>query len=158
MAQKRAERRALEMLYGPVQRPDSLFNIQVLEEGDESNIVESTGRVVDEATGEITEPDLPDCPEHQTQWRLDNFNKWYHPNGDSFCRGSNIYGAIFRAAWTERHGSWDKAEVDGWLKDPVIFDGRTWSKLIPQEMLQAINMQKVINESPAEEENETDLE
>jgi len=48
MAQKRAERRAREMAYGPVPRPAALGLIQVMEEGDEAHTVESRGWVVEE--------------------------------------------------------------------------------------------------------------
>jgi hypothetical protein len=48
MCQKRAERRVREMAYGPVPVPIGMANagVQVLQEGDESGVVETTGEIV----------------------------------------------------------------------------------------------------------------
>ncbi len=71
MAQKRAERRAREQMFGPAHKPPSIQDIEVLEEGDESNIVEGTGRIVPPANQPSQpqgnpEPDV--CPVHQLVW------------------------------------------------------------------------------------------
>jgi len=56
MCQKRAERRAREMAYGPVPMPERLDTVAVLQEGDESGVIESTGEIVDAVSAPPKEP------------------------------------------------------------------------------------------------------
>ena len=77
MAQKRAERRARETAYGPVPQPIALYDhIEVMQEGDEAGVIEGTGQVVDETTGEINALDSDPqfsgiCPHGATHNCLD---------------------------------------------------------------------------------------
>ena len=145
MAQKRQERRAREMAYGPVPRPAGLGSLLVLEEGDETNIVEGTGRLLssdstatEPVTHMPTEPDYGFCPVHTTErWRSGEYGP-YHRDGDKWCRFGQIMGAVFKAAILERHGTYDQKQWNEWLKELY---GNTWSKLTPDQMIAAIGIQ-----------------
>tara|TARA_Y100000310_G_scaffold236599_1_gene239825 strand:- start:1822 stop:3201 length:1380 start_codon:yes stop_codon:yes gene_type:complete len=144
MAQKRAERRMREEMFGPVAKPEGL-GIQVLHEGDESMIVEGEARVVDNGPDEtdariLGQGDLGSCAAHDAAWIVEENNYGhihaYHiVPGEKACRFGHGEGTRFQAAYKGRFGEYKKAEADAWLKDN--FHGKTWSKMEPVEMLDA---------------------
>ena len=155
MAQKRQERRAREMAYGPVPRPAGLDNIQVLEEGDETGIIEGEGRLIpsDKGTPETatytpTETDYGFCPVHTTErWATGQYGP-YHKDGAEWCRFSKVQGVVFKEAVLKRHGAYDPKEWNDWLKTQY---GNTWSKLTPEQMLEAIKVQTTIPPTPTDQ-------
>ena len=141
MAQKRQERRAREMAYGPVPRPASLSTLTILEEGDEDNVVEGEGRLISSdstqtkaAAYTATDTDYGLCPEHQVPWSEGQYGP-YHRIDSGWCRFGKVYGAVFKEAVLLRHGKYDTAEWNAWLKEVY---GTTWSKLTPDQMMGAI--------------------
>jgi hypothetical protein len=148
MAQKRQERRMREMMFGPVAKPAGLGDIAVLEEGDESEVIETTGRVVEPPEDEL--PDLGNCPEHQVGWRVQEFHGRivgsHFVDGEPWCKFANIYSARLRGAWEARHGGYNKTEVDTWLK--ATFRGRTWSKMDAPEQLEALTLMTTVEGGP----------
>lgn len=159
MVQKRAERRAREMLWGPISRPDGLEGLAVMVEGDE--VVEGESRIIEEgedvpeplpggsSVGRQTPPpmdepvDLPNlgrCLEHDIEWHV-TLNRWKkiyasHAQDGGWCKFTDVMGRALKAAWTAQTGTYVKAEVDEWLKQK--FDGKTWSKMGPLDMVTAV--------------------
>ena len=155
MQQKRAERRMREMMFGPTPVPEGLRAVEMLQEGDEINVVESTGKVVEESTTSPL-PDLGTCPEHGVEWRVEERYKRIvgsHPiQGGGWCKFDTIYWERFRGAWKAKYGDESsKAEVDAWLK--ANFNGKTWSKMDAPEMIEALTLLTTLpaaTETPAE--------
>lgn len=153
MAQKRAERRMLEQMYGPVAKPASLDGVMVLEEGDEANTVEGEARVID-AKGTDSDreslPDLGSCPNHQIVWAVKRFHNRIvgsHPvKGEDYCTLDKVYREKLGIAWRQRWGEPDATEVNTWLKD--TFDGRTWSKMDANQQVRAVTMLLPAPEGP----------
>ena len=141
MAQKRAERRMREMMFGPVAKPAGLEDITVLEEGDEGNVVEGTATVVEDTAEEdvwLGQGDLGECGVHTDSWFVNEFkgriqasHKIQGTQAD-YCRFGNVEMVPFKAAYEARFGEWVKKDVDQWLKDNC--NGKTWSYLEPREM------------------------
>ena len=149
MAQVRSERRMREMAFGPVARPIGLdASIGVLEEGDEANIVEGESHVVDESHSPSSSSPLPNlgtCPEHDVEWdveeRFNKTNGFHSWNGDRYgCKFGSQQFPLFKAAWFVARGEIVDAEINTWLK--ANFSGKTWSKLEPLEMLDAVRKVK----------------
>ena len=140
MAMKRAERKLRETMFGPIPIPKGLEHIEVLQEGDEENIVDSTGRVVVEENAAL--PDLGNCPEHGVPWKVeDRYNRIVgsHPvPGAPFCKLDKVYGARFLGAYNVAFGESTKAQVDTWLK--ATFQGKTWSKMDALEQIEALTL------------------
>ena len=144
MAQKRGERRMREQMFGPVAKPMGLEGIGILHEGDEPNVIEGTARVVEEDNKALAQGDLGACPEHDTTWfvsetnwgavqashKIEGTNEW--------CRFGNVEAVAFRTAYESRFGEYKKPEADTWLKDN--FNGKTWSKMEPVQMLRAVTL------------------
>ena len=156
MAQVRAERRMREMAFGPIARPEGLDSaLDVLQEGDEANVVESTGRIVPDDPVKDPFPELGTCPEHGTEWkseeRFGRVTASHHIEGKDWCKFGDVYGTRLRGAWEARHGEFVKPEVDAWLKE--LFDQKTWSKMEPVEMLEAMSLLTTLPDRP-----ETDTE
>ena len=152
MAQKRQERRAREILYGPVARPAGLDNIEVFEEGD---IVEGTARVIEDQprpgspaakadTAALDQGELGKCPEHDIEWTVGEsqwgvaFASHWDAETNGYCRFARVLGARFGDAYKARYGEYKKTEADAWLKEH--YDGRTWSKMEPKQQLAAVNL------------------
>ena len=155
MAQVRSERRMREMAFGPVAKPAGLA-VNVLEEGDESNVVEGTARVVDDEVSAkiLDQGDLGLCPEHQEPWQVreDNYKKIQasHPlEGGQWCRFAKVYGEQFPKAYEARFGAYKKGEADAWLKDN--FNGKTWSVMEPVQMLRAMTLVTTLPDAPTKD-------
>lgn len=137
MAQKRQERRAREMAYGPVPRPEGLGTLTVLQEGDEANVVEGMGRLVppDSPPQQTAATNYGSCPLHpEEQWRTSQYGL-YHKDGTEWCRFIKVMGIVFRDAVLARHGTYEQKAWNEWLKEVY---GATWSKLTPDQMVAAI--------------------
>ena len=137
MAQKRGERRMREIMFGPVGKPDALINVQILEEGDESNVVEGTARIV----ADNGLPALGNCPAHDIPWRVEErYGKIRasHPLDGEWCNLDKLYGLRFQEAYVARFGTTAKAQVDTWLKDH--FAGATWSKMDAPQHIEAVRL------------------
>jgi len=141
MAQKRAERRAREIMFGPVAKPESLRNIEVLEEGDEAEVVESTGRIILDDPNEL--PNLGNCPAHDVPWKVEEkYNKVrasHFVEGAPICHLDKLYSERFQIAYVSRFGEPEKkADVDAWLKN--YFNGRTWSVMDAPQHVEAVRL------------------
>jgi len=151
MAQKRAERRMREQMFGPVAKPAGLRDIVVYEEGDNIDGFESSVQAVEGASKLVEDEDdatilgqgdLGVCPEHpDSPWTVSE-SKWgavqasHKIEGTSnWCRFGIVQGDEFRRAYEGKFGEYKKPAADAWLK--AEFGGRTWSKLTPLEMLEA---------------------
>lgn len=156
MAQKRAERRMREQMFGPVAKPVGLRDIVVYEEGDNIDGFESSVQAVEGASKLVEDEDdatilgqgeLGLCREHPDSPWIVSESKWgavqasHKIEGTSnWCRFGIVHGEFFRQAYVSRYGDYKKGIVDAWLKDN--FGGRTWSKLEPKDMLRAISLLK----------------
>ena len=84
------------------------------------------------------------CPRHNEPWFKDNFGKLTHKNEDgSWCKSIYVFGewfglACMKCGWAKDDNTLD---INDFLKRN--FDGRTWSKMSPEEQLQAIEMLRV---------------
>lgn len=84
------------------------------------------------------------CPQHDIPWVpreteygvLISHRQEDAPKG--WCRFSDLYAQQFKAVFEEAFGHISQAEANEWLKGN--FEGRTWSKLTPQEMLDSIEL------------------
>jgi hypothetical protein len=151
MMHKRSERRMREMMFGPTPVPEGLrADVGVLQEGDEANVVETTGHVVEDASASSPLPDLGNCPEHDIPWKVEE--RWNrisgsHPiDGGGWCQFGQQYGALLKGAWEQRMGGYVKTDVDTWLK--ANFNGKTWSKMGADEMLQAVTKLTTLPDAP----------
>lgn len=153
MAQKRAERKLREQLFGPIPRPKGLEHIEVLQEGDEANIVEGTAKVIEEPsqTAPVRLPDYGECAFHPSQMFKTIEAKHglliSHPNGKDeegktlWCHYHKVLQGQFLHAWEANHdGQRNQNEINDWLKKEC---GDTWSKLTIEQMKAAIDDQKV---------------
>ena len=145
MMQKRAERRMREMMFGPTPVPEGLRADAVLQEGDEINVVESVGRIVEVQPDNDLLPSLGSCPEHDVEWdveeRFNKTNGFHSWNGDRYgCKFGSQQFPLFKAAWFVARGEIVDAEINTWLK--ANFSGKTWSRLEPLEMLDAVRKVK----------------
>ena len=156
MAQKRCERKLREQMFGPIPKPMGLEHIEVLQEGDETNIVDSTSRVVEDAP-ETDSPSLPEygeCPVHLGQYFKTKEQKYgllvSHKNteqviaetGQDWCRLAQVLKDQFLAAWKIKYP--DQAEgklVNKWYKDN--YDGNTWSGMTPEQWYDALARMRV---------------
>ena len=147
MAQKRAEVRAREMLWGPIAKPKGLEGIVVGMEGDEANVVEGTSRAVDEApqTASQSLPDYGKCPEHNVAWQSKEVTfgsetkilASHRIDGGGFHRLDEFLRKVFNRHWQESHdGKYLEKDINDWLKDH--YKGKTWSKMSIEEMRDAI--------------------
>lgn len=114
-------------------------------------VVESTGYTIPQVDGveestatALAQGDLGACPEHDTTWfvsetnwgavqashKIEGTNEW--------CRFGNVEAVAFRTAYESRFGEYKKPEADTWLKDN--FNGKTWSKMEPVQMLRAVTL------------------
>lgn len=155
MCQKRAERRAREMIWGPISKPKNVDVPLVMVEGDE--VIEAEGRIIEEnedrgdssvgrqtpATKPVAD-DLGNCPEHDEPWiaRPDTHRQgmffYSHRLGqDDFCKLNQVYGSLLPDLWERRHGEYVKKDVDAWLKETF---GATWSKMAPADMVRATQL------------------
>ena len=152
MAQKRGERRMREEMFGPVAKPLGLEGIEILHEGDEPNVVEGTARVVEEDNKALDQGDLGSCTEHGDEWFVteDNWGKVRASHKiqgtNDWCRFAIVEGANFQGAFAARFGEYKKPAADAWLKDN--FNGKTWSKMEPREMLEARTLLTTITVEP----------
>jgi len=140
MAQKRGERRMREIMFGPVAKPDLVRNITILEEGDETNVVEGASHIVDDADP-FNQGHLGDCPEHQVPWSMDDhygtIRAFHKANDVPWCTFGKVYAPIFASSYAASHdGEFVKKDADAWLKE--TFNGLTWSKMAPRQQLDAI--------------------
>jgi hypothetical protein len=162
MAQKRAESRLREVVFGAIGKPPGLtLEMEVLGEGDDSNVIEGSGRVIPDNEEPVTFPDFGECPEHGVAWKVEA-DKYtgaarathFVAKGDDgksiWCQLGPIYKEIFAQLWMAKYGEPDKNEVNDWLKDKF---GKTWSKLGHLECVQAVDAIRVnengeIDEAP----------
>jgi len=154
MAQKRAESRVREMVFGAIGKPAELRpEAFALQEHDESLIVHGTARVLPESE-ELELPDLGECPEHGVQFEAqwDKYKKPANtrPRGFHFitegvpCVLGTVYQPIFMGHWAAKFGEPVKKDVDTWLKEN--FKG-TWSMMDSVQQLQAVNQMRVDTET-----------
>ncbi len=139
MSQKRAERKLRETMFGPIPKPKGFEDVEVLEEGDEENIVEGTGRIVED---DPSLPDLGNCPAHDSPWKVEEFHGLirgsHFVEGEPWCQLNTLYGARFQEAYAAQFGESKKSEVDTWLKDH--FNGKTWSKMDAPQHIEAVTL------------------
>lgn len=142
MAQKRAERRAREQMFGPAHKPQSIQGITVMEEGDESNIVESTGRVVAPADQPSQPQVLPEdmmCPFHNMEWfKKGKMRDVSHPvegetgprGGKVWCKMEDVFAELNkRMGAAGRNHNWDEAKRQEYTQ--------IWRTMTPVERLAA---------------------
>jgi hypothetical protein len=168
MAQKRAESRVREMVFGAIGKPQGLNpDVAVLGEGDDSKVVEGTFRDVTNEPEAQTMPDFGECPEHGVVWKVEADKFTGNPRATHFvgkdendksiwCSVGTVYKTMFSSAWASKFGEPVKKDVDAWLKER--FDGKTWSKLAHLECVQAYDQLRVdpttgAVESPNEDNN-----
>ena len=79
---------------------------------------------------------LTTCPAHGETWLEGKGGSLWHkmPKGQELCSLSRILGAKFQGVREELQPDWNKEQTDDWLKKQL---GGTWSKLTPQQMLDA---------------------
>jgi len=150
MAQKRAESRLREMVFGAIGKPQGLnLETPILSEGEGVGIIEGTYREIPQDQPESEPmPDFGDCPEHGVEWRVeaDKYTgapRAAHPVGQSgpWCNISKVYAPLFMSAWAAKFGEPNKKDVDAWLKER--YDGKTWSKLAHLECIEAFDTMRV---------------
>ncbi len=149
MAQKRAESRLREMVFGAIGKPQGLNpDIQILGEGDDSNVVEGTARVIPDNEPEAkTMPDFGDCPEHGVAWVVDadkftgSPRATHHITGKEWCYLDKLYKTMFESAWASKFGEPDNKDINTWMKER--FGGQTMSKLSHMEWVQAYDLLRV---------------
>ena len=124
----------------------------------DGQVIQSTGEVIDDLPNNSTaviipqvEESKPDplptfgtCPVHEGVPWTTKANNWggisvWHSLGEGeYCRQAVILKAQFGDAWAHEHyGERVQAEMNLWLK--VTYGGKTWSKLSPDEMLDALS-------------------
>ena len=152
MAQKRAESRVREMVFGSIGKPSALDPlVQVGIEGQEGEVIEGTYTEIPQEDA-FALPDLGECPEHGVQWivKEDKYKRGaargihYITEGVP-CVASKIYSAIFMSAWSAKFGEPNKKETDTWLKDK--FEGATWSKMDDVQHIKAVQLLTVDQET-----------
>jgi len=119
-------------------------------------VIETTGHVVGQVDGVADDPakdpfpELGTCPEHSTEWKSEErFGRVvasHHISGKDYCKFGDVYGARLRGAWEVRYGEFVKPEVDAWLKEH--FNQKTWSKMEPTEMLEAMSLLTTLPDRP----------
>lgn len=155
MSQKRAERRAREIMFGPVPKPKGLNDILVLEEGDEVTVIDGTSHVVADAPPVSpqaqTNPLLQygECPIHPGsvfETKENQYGGVYvsHPVGDGeYCRLGDILREKFGRLWAENHdGTKETKVLNNWLKEH--YGGNTWSKMPPEQWYEAVAVQEIM--------------
>ena len=149
MAQKRAERKLREVMFGPIPKPKGLEHIEVLQEGDElgdeSTTVEGAARLVPEEATKSPLPEYGQCPVHAgvefktTENSWGGVNVWHFigdPKNKDYCRLSVILKGRFGEVWGKTHDDRAEGPINEWLKER--YNGRTWSKMDPEQMHDAI--------------------
>ena len=141
MAQKRGERRMREIMFGPVAKPEGLGDIAVLQEGDESQVVEGTARIVEDEPGDGL-PDMGNCPAHDVPWKVEEFHGRirgsHFVQGEPWCKLDQIYGKRFAEAYAAQFGEAKKEVRDAWLKNQ--FNSRTWSMMDASQHMEAVRL------------------
>lgn len=150
MAQKRAESRVREMVFGAIGKPQGLNPaMSVLGEGEGVGVIEGTYREIpNEEPKSQTMPDFGECPEHGVAWKVEADKYTGNPRathfiaqGTPWCNLSAVYKIIFAQLWTAKFGNPNEKDVNAWLKEK--FGGKTWSKLAHLECLQAVDLMRV---------------
>ncbi len=150
MAQKRAESRVREMVFGAIGKPQGLNPaISVLGEEEGVGVIQGTYREIpNEELEPQTMPDFGECPEHGVAWNVAADKYTGNPRathfiaqGTPYCNVSAIYKIIFSQLWTAKVGELNEKDVNTWLKEK--FGGKTWSKLAHQECVQAVDLMRV---------------
>ncbi len=89
------------------------------------------------------------CPAHGVEWTDERGWGAQHPIEDGgFCKAGQVYRVIFDQAIDGRPTMETVGQQNDWLKKS--FDGATWSKLTPSQMVQAIEHLRNTPTTPAE--------
>jgi hypothetical protein len=140
-----------------VAKPAGLDDILVYEEGDEiidanAQIIEHdkpalpplvpAGGVLPTGTDDaLAQGDLGQCHEHKVAWvvqenRFGNIQAFHVLGQGEFCQFGKMMSTQFQGGYEARFGAFRKSAADAWLKDH--FNGKTWSKMEPRQMLEAV--------------------
>jgi len=175
MAQKRAETRLRDMVFGP---PTKLaqFRGRVLIEGlhDDPNTVEGQARIIEDealpapaethgpASDQNPLPAMGSCTIHGVQWSVrEQYGKIMASHapenqGEKWCQLGQVYAPLLAQAWGQKWpGDLEsdgiltkdgKANINTWVKN--TFNGKTWSKLDAPEQVRAVSLLVPVQNSP----------
>lgn len=109
------------------------------EEVERIRVIEATGEIVEgviPAAPRVPPEPLPDCPEHRIPWLAGDKGGFYHAGG---CTPAKL---LSETAYEKKQ--WSKKSLDLYLAE--TYDGRTASKLTPDEVTEAYNFLAGIEE------------
>ena len=127
-------------------RPTAFLPHQATQEADPGG-TPPNGEAWPQTEAEVTSI-LTTCPAHGETWLEGKGGSLWHkmPKGQELCSLSRILGAKFQGVREELKPDWNKEQTDDWLKKQL---GGTWSKLTPQQMLEAPERLKAAFSQPA---------